>query len=125
MIHMGFGVGVIFLLVASAQIAYSNLFDKNMESISFKLMISGELLLLFAVLSGELLFNMNGISASFKAKFMIHEILAVLMLMEYAFFIIWFMLRAGQMGKIEKKLFGIFNLLACLLVLTYITQLFF
>ena len=125
MIHMGFGVGVIFLLVASAQIAYSNLFDKNMESISFKLMIAGELLLLFAVLSGELLFNMNGISSSFKAKFMIHEILAVLMLMEYAFFIIWFMLRAGQMGKIEKNLFGIFNLLACLLVLSYITQLFF
>ena len=122
---MGFGVGIIFLLVASAQIAYSNLFDKNMESISFKLMIAGELLLLFAVLSGELLFNMNGISSSFKAKFMIHEILAVLMLMEYAFFIIWFMLRAGQMGKIEKKLFGIFNLLACLLVLSYITQLFF
>ena len=96
-----------------------------MHGQSFKLMIIGELLLLFAVLSGELLFNMNGVSAEFKDKFIMHELLGVLMLMEYAFFIIWFMLRTGQMGKIEKKLFGVFNLLACLFVLSYISQLFF
>ena len=122
---MGLGIGVVFLLVASAQFAYSNLFGKNMDGQSFKLMIAGELLLLFAVLSGELLFNMNGVSAEFKDKFIMHELLGVLMLMEYAFFIIWFMLRTGQMGKIEKKLFGVFNLLACLFVLSYISQLFF
>ena len=122
---MGFGVGVMFLLIASVQIAYSYLLDRSISGQSFKFMIVGELLLLFAVLSGEILFNMEGLSKAFKDKFMMHELLGLVMLMEYAFFIIWFMLRTGQMGKTEKKLYGIFNLLACLFVISYISQLFF
>jgi hypothetical protein len=122
---MGFGVGVMFLLIASAQVAYSYLLDRSISGQSFKFMIVGELLLLFAVLSGEILFNMEGLSKAFKDKFMMHELLGLVMLMEYAFFIIWFMLRTGQMGKTEKKLYGIFNLLACLFVISYISQLFF
>ncbi len=123
--HMVFGIGLVFLLMASVQIAYSFLLAERENSQSFKLMMLGELLLLFAVLSGEILFNMEGVSTAFKDQFMMHELLGVIMLMEYAFFIIWFMLRTGQMGKTEKKLYGIFNLLACLFILSYMSQLFF
>ena len=121
-IHTLFGFGLVVLLLASFDLAMELLLSKVPKKRTLSLLVVGELLLLLAVVSGEVFFIEHGVRKLSVEAFAVHEYLAILVLMEYALFILWYMFRGGRMIDIEKKALGAFNILSSLLIVLYLAQ---
>jgi len=122
--HSLFGFGAFILALASYRIIRDVIQKKGIDMGVFKLILLGEFLLLIAVVSGEVLFYNNGMGQFSPEEFAFHEFLGMLILIEYATFIIWILLRRQVMQLREQQFLALFNTLALCLITGYLIKLF-
>ena len=123
-IHSLFGFGAFILALASYRIIRDVIQKKGIDMGVFKLILLGEFLLLLAVVSGEILFSSQGISHLSGSDFSFHELCGMIILIEYAIFIIWILLRRQVMQFREQQFLALFNGFALCLITAYLIKLF-